>query len=94
VEGFDAAGSAAWMTLQARFGSGCAFSELRSLAAIASAFLGLSLPRQAKRTLPALVQWFSVNWEVLASFLPLISLVDARGEPVSFVRELSERSGQ
>jgi hypothetical protein len=82
------------MTLQARFGSGCAFAELRSIAAIASAFLGLSLPRQAKRTLPALVQWFSANWDVFAPFLPLISLIDACGEPVSFIRELSERTGQ
>jgi hypothetical protein len=56
--------------------------------------LGLALPRQAKRTLPALIQWFSTNWEVIRPFLPLVSLVDAAGKPVSFARELSERYGQ
>jgi hypothetical protein len=93
VEGFDAAGSPVWLALQARFGSGCAFPELRSVAAIACAFLGLALPRQAKRTLPALVQWFTANWEAVAPLLPLVSLVDASGAPVSFARELSERLG-
>jgi hypothetical protein len=52
---------------------------------------GLRVPRAARRTLACQVKWFADNWDRVGPLLPLFTLLDEGGRPISFARELAEQ---
>jgi hypothetical protein len=83
-EDFDAVGSVAWQHLQAQFGVGCSFSELRSVALVVADCVGLTLFSFGE----ADSSW--TDPMVCSELLSLVCLLDEEGTPITLARELLE----
>jgi hypothetical protein len=82
----------AWRIIRVTFGSGVNLKELTSIAEIMCLLSGLRRPsRDTRRSFPALVQWYEVNWGQISPFLPIVQLRDSQGAVIDAKRELCDR---
>jgi hypothetical protein len=78
--------------LQARFSSGVTLRDLSNIAYVIAQFAALPLPsRNAKRSIPLMIDWFKLHWSAVATWLPLIGLRDENDRPIDSRRELFDR---
>jgi hypothetical protein len=98
VETFSSASAAELLNceeygiLRTTFSTGVTLAELRSIAILLVSFAQVTPPpRQAKRSLPALIAWYRSQWPAILPWLPSMGLRDERDLAINGRRELMEK---
>jgi hypothetical protein len=79
LTGFDPTRSRAWADIRSRFGDSLNQMELRSLAEVVGAEIGVKVDREAKRRKEVLIKWFDENYALMEPVLEKIQMEDSNG---------------
>jgi hypothetical protein len=91
LKDFDFQSCEAWKHLKCQFGDGIRHKELSSIASVLSSEFEIQGPsRDAQRSFPVLIKWFSDNWNEVEPFLALFTLWDENFEPINRSREIRD----